>query len=193
MYFAANGKNIMQKSNLIRYATPILFSLLLLILSCSPKTDSDSKSGTTSATDTTALTEDDRIEQIMNEAMDRLRYKDKTFLYENEFAYYREKFTFDDYLKERAIASANADTLEYIDVRSVTYFGEDSAKAYIEVHFKGLSGKETVLEENGVPLYRHEGRWIKPTVSNVIAQREYDDIIEKAKAAVESEKQGSPK
>jgi len=193
MYFAVNGKNIMQKFDLIRYVAPISFSSLLLILSCSSKTEGDLKNDTTSVTDTMALTEDDRIEQIMNEAMDRLRDKDKSFLYENEFAYYREKFTFDDYLKERKIATANSDTLEYIDVLSVTYFGKDSAKAVIEVHFKGPTGNVTVLKENGVPLYWHEGKWIKPTVSNVIAQREYDDIIEKAKSASESERQGSGK
>lgn len=193
MYSEVNGKNIMQKFDLIRSLTPILFSSLLLVLSCSSKTDSDAKTDTTSVADSTALSEDDKIEQIMNEAMDRLRYKDKSFLYENEFAYYREKFTFDDYLKERRIASAESDTLVHIDVKTVTYFGRDSAKVDVDVHFKGPSGKETILPEIGVPLYWHEGRWIKPTVSNVVAQREYDDIIEKAKAASESEKQGSGK
>ena len=193
MYSAVNGKNIMPKFDLNRFLTFISFSLFLLILSCSSKTDSDSNTDTTAVTDSTALTEDDNIEQIMNEAMDRLSDRDKSFLYENEFAYYREKFTFDDYVRERKIAAAQADTLDYIDVKTVTYFGRDSAMVNVEVRFKGPTGKETVLEENGVTLYWHEGRWIKPTVSNVVAQREYDDIIEKAKAASESEKRGSGK
>jgi hypothetical protein len=123
----------------------------------------------------------------MNEAMDRLRYKDKSFIYENEFRYYRDKYTFDDYLKEKRIVSAQADTLERIDVIGVTYFGQDSAKADVNVHFKGPSGNPTILEEKGVTLYWHEGRWIKPTVSNIIAQKEYEAIMEKAKSASESE------
>ncbi len=181
----------MPKFKLISVLTPILFSSLLLMLSCSSKTDSGSSSDTTSATDTTALTEDERIELFMNEAMDRLRYKDKTVLYENEFAYYREKFSFDHYLTETRIQKAEADTLVNIDVKSVTYFDRDSAKVYLEVHYKGPTGKETVKKQNGVPIYWHEGKWIKPTLSNFIAQKEYDDIIEKAKSASESEKQGS--
>mgnify|MGYP001592303401 CR=1 FL=1 len=193
MYSGVSGKNIMQRFDLIRSLTPILFSSLLLILSCSAKKDSESNTDTVAVTDSTALTEDDKIEQIMNEAMGRLRDKDKSFLYENEFAYYREKFSFDDYLKERKISAAQADTLVHIDVKTVTYFGRDSAKVDVDVHFKGPSGKETVLQEKGVALYWHQGRWIKPTLSNVVAQREYDDIIEKARSASESEKQGSGK
>jgi len=182
----------MPSFNLQRFLDFVL--LVLFVMTCGCSSNSGKNGDTISDTvSIAAMTEDDKIEAIMNEAMDRLRYKDKSFLYENEFAYYREKFTFDDYLKERKIASAQADTLEYINVISVTYFGQDSAKADVEVHFKGPSGKETVLQEIGVPLYWHEGKWIKPTVSNVIAQHEYDEIIERAKAASESEKRGSGK
>ncbi len=193
MSSATNGKNIMLRINPKFLIEPFLLGLILLNLACSSKTESDSDADTSTTAETTVHTEEDKIEATMNEAMDRLRFKDKSFLYDNEFAYYREKYTFDYYLTEVRIQSATADTLEHIEVLSVTYFGEDSLTADINVHFKGPTGAETVLKEIGVPLYWHEGKWIKPTVSNVIAQREYDAIIEKAKSASESEKQGSGK
>lgn len=179
----------MKRFSLILFLVLFFLGAPQVMVGCS--SEKEAENDNSAQTSTSAMTKDDQIEAIMNEAMDRLRYKDKSFIYENEFRYYRDKFTFDDYLKERRIASAQADTLEFIDVLNVTYFGEDSAKADVEVHFKGPSGKETIRPEKGVTLYWHEGKWIKPTVSNVIAQKEYDDIIEKAKSASESEKKGS--
>ena len=170
----------------------LFIGIFVMALSCSSKKDSTDEAASDSLP-TTAQTEDQKIAGIMNEAMTRLKYRDKSFIYENEFAYYRDKFTFDDYLNERKIQAAQADTLEYVDVVKVTYFGKDSAKADVEVHFKGPSGKVTVLPEEGVTLYWHEGRWIKPTVSNFVAQRQYEEIMDKAKSAAQSESGGSGK
>lgn len=177
----------------MRYITPFILGLMFLNIACSSKTDSESIADTVLVADTTVLTEDDEIEAIMNEAFDRLRLKDKSFLYENEFAYYREKYSFDYYLEEVRIKNAVADTLERIDVVSVTYYGKDSAGADVEVHFKGPSGKQTILRERNVMLYRRDGRWIKPTVSNSLAQKQYDEIRENAEKAAKSETGESPK
>ncbi len=193
MFSAVNGKNTMLNFDFKRNLTPIVICAFLLFLSCSSKTENNSNSDTTAVADTSAQTEDDQIEALMNEAMDRLRYKDKSFLYENEFAYYREKYTFAYYLNEVKIKSAQADTLEHVNVVSVTYYGTDSARADVEVHFKGPSGNKTILREPNAMLYRRDGHWIKPTVSNSLAQRQYEEIRENAEKAAKSESGGSSK
>jgi hypothetical protein len=140
-----------------------------------------------------ALSDEDKFEALINEAMDRLRFKDKSFIYDNEFAYYREKYSFDYFLQEVKIKGAESDTLEFVDVLNVTFFGQDSAVAEVDVHFKGPTGNKTTFNDKGVVFYWHEGRWIKPTVSNPIAQKEYEDIRNKAKDAAKSESGGKGK
>jgi len=192
MFSEANGKSIMKKCNLLFSLLFFGTAIFIIVIGCGNDSKNNTDDISAAVTDTgQSLSQNDELEALMNEAMDRLRYQDKTFIYENEFRYYRDKFTYDDYLKERAISLANADTLEHIDVINSTFFGKDSVKLDVDVIFKGPSGKKTVKRENGLTLYWHEGKWIKPTVSNIIAQKEYEDIIEKAKSASQSEKQRS--
>ena len=87
-----------------------------------------------------------QLEQDINRVMDRLKYDDRSGLWENEFEYLREERTFDDYLKQPSVSRAKADTLEWVEVHSATRYG-DSAVAKVTVHFKGLSGAESTWTE----------------------------------------------
>jgi len=182
----------MPSFNLQRLSNLLLFVLYLITWGCSSKSDKngDTISDTNSAA---AMTEDDKLEAILNEAMKRLRYKDKSYIYEMEFSYYREENTFDKYLQETKIKTAQADSLEFVDVIKVEYFGQDSAKAIAEIHFKGPTGQETTLPDQEVTFYWDQDRWIKPTLSKIESQRKYDEIKEKAKSAAKSESGGSGK
>jgi hypothetical protein len=149
--------------------------------------DSDNNLDTSSTAVNTVLTEDEKIEKVINDAMTRLRYRDKSYIYDMEFQYYKDEHTFDDYLKERQILMAKADTLEYVDVVSAEYFGDDSAIATVEVHFKGPTGVESVLKQPGTVFYKRDGEWIKPTLSKIDKQLQYDAIREEAQKSAKSE------
>jgi hypothetical protein len=82
---------------------------------------------------------------------------------------------------------AVADTLERVDVMTVEYFGEDSALASVELHFKGPSGMPTVKKQEGVVLYNRKGQWIKPTLSNIKEQVEYQKVRDDAEKSAKSE------
>ncbi len=192
MSLEAIGKSIVKNYKRSQYLVLVGLGLLAFNPACGSQSDQDGdRSGDTAASDTIAMTEDDKLEAIMNEAMTRLRYKDKSYIYEMEFSYYREEHTFDEYLQERKIKTAQADSLDYVDFKKVAYFGQDSAKATVAVHFKGPTGQETILPEQEITFYRHENRWIKPTLSKFSAQKQYEEIIEKAKSAAKSEAGGS--
>jgi hypothetical protein len=182
----------MPSFNLQRLFNPVLLVLFFITWGCGSNSDKngDAVSDTTTVA---AMTEDDKLEAIMNEAMTRLRYKDKSYIYEMEFSSYREEHTFDEYLQETKIKTAQADSLEYVDVITVTYFGQDSAKATVKVHFRGPTGQETILPDQEITFYRDQDRWIKPTLSKIDAQRQYVEIKEKAKSAAKSESGGSGK
>lgn len=167
----------------------IIVLLIIALTACSTKTDQQAADNTDSqtATDTSISEQDAQIEAMINEAMMRLRYKDKTYLYELEFPYYREEQSFDEYLKTRVISTARADTLEFVDVKRVTYFGKDSAWVVVDVHFEGASGNKSVLENDSAVYYWYDGRWLKPTLSTLDGQRLYDKIRRQADSAAKAE------
>jgi len=195
MFSETPGKSTVRNSKISKTMLLVPIAILFWGLSCGSKSDKGNVSAvdTSLAKDTVAMTVDDTIESVMNEAMQRLRYREKSYLYEMEFAYYRDKFDFDHYLAEGKIRTAQADTLQYVDVVNVSYFAHDSARAEVAVHFKGPSGLETIFKDKNVMLYWHEGHWIKPTLSNPLAQKQYDEIREKALEAVKKESGGSNK
>ena len=115
----------------------------------------------------------DTIEYNLNHAMNRLRLNDKSGLYDNEFEYFRAETSFDDYLKLRNIAAAKVDSLSSLDVTDVTMFGHDSADVKLIVHFIGSTGKHTEFPD-GFMVYYNDGNWIKPTVSTIDKQIEWE-------------------
>ena len=119
------------------------------------------------------LTVKDTIEYNLNYVMNRLRYNDKSGLYDNEFEYMRAQTSFDEYLKQRSIVFARVDSLTSLEATSVTMFGHDSADVELIVHFDGPSGKHTEFPDR-VLVYYHNGSWIKPTVSTIDAQVEWE-------------------
>lgn len=127
----------------------------------------------------------DQMQATLNEVVARWHNGDKAVLYDNEFDYVRDRISFDDYLK-RAELKLDADTVKAMNVQSVEMFGQDSAKAKVEVVFEGPTGKISKRIDSYY-LYHYRGRWIRPTISGLAAQREWDSLRTAADSAAEAE------
>jgi len=116
---------------------------------------------------------------MVDEVITRLSYRDKSGLYENEFSYLRAQETFDDYIKRGEVTWANTDSLAYVEIRNIAFFERDSALIDAVFH---MTSSDPTKEASPMPLmvYYHEGRWIRPYVSTIDHQREYDELIRQA-------------
>jgi hypothetical protein len=176
---------------------PKISKILLLTLmsvglgffgSCGKKSDSGSagQDATVASNAKGGLSEEEIIEEMMNEVLVRLRYGDKSGLYENEFEYSNDETSFDEYLGMGQIRFAQADTITFVEVRHVKFFDHDSALVDVTVHFEGPTGQKSYYRDK-VVVYYHRGRWIKPTVSVIDLQVNYEEMIRVADSAAEAE------
>ncbi|MEE8149033.1 MAG: hypothetical protein V3T75_01155 [candidate division Zixibacteria bacterium] len=161
----------------------------LLVLGCGENKETTKKIESADQNPATPEGKEKLFEDILNLAMDRLRYKDKSYLYELEFPYYREENTFDKFLEHGKIRGANADTLEFVDIVKLNMYEPDSAVAHVEVHFKGPTGEETIFKGDSLTFYWYAGEWIRPTVSTFDAQRRLDKIRQRADSAAQAEEE----
>jgi len=162
-----------------------IFVSFLSFLSCGKKNGSGDD-GQDAAVAQGKLSEEKVIEEILNEAITRLRYGDKSGLYENEFEYYTDEVNFDDYLKTAQMHYAQADTIAFVEVRHVEFFDRDSAHVDVTVHFEGPTGQKSFHRDELI-VYYHKGRWIKPTISVIDLQKSYEEKIRIADSAATAE------
>ena len=101
---------------------------------------------------------------MLNEGLIRLKYGDKSGLYELEFEYLRDEKTYDDYLAMGQIQWASMDSINHLEVTNVIFNPDSSADVEILYVFDSEKGGFTDHTDNFV-IYRRNGRWIKPTVS----------------------------
>lgn len=124
---------------------------------------------------------DDRaaIHAVVDEVITRLSYGDKSGLWENEFGYLRAQESFDDYVKRGEVTWANVDGLEYVEILDIQFFGQDSALVETEFHFAKSEG---IDKGQPMPLmaYYREGRWIRPYITTIALQLEYDAKVKQA-------------
>lgn len=187
MYSEMFGVNIMHAHS-VRVASVIV---LFLFLGCSgdkqsAKPDAKKDNMETASTHKVQLATipdgaslEDTIEFVMNEAITRLKYGDKSGLYENEFQYYTDEHNLDEFLKSGQAVHAKADTVSHIEVMSVQRYPADSAVVAVEVIFEGKTGTTSVLRDT-VSVYYSGGRWKKPTASHIIPQLEYEKLVKQA-------------
>jgi len=109
------------------------------------------------------------IKEMLVEAIERLRYGDKGGLYDNEFDFVKEKYTFDEYLKHLYIKTATGDSVASFDVLDIKLFDRDSARVRDRVLFVGVKGDTNVMN-NEYSVYYQNGRWIKPTIGFINGQ-----------------------
>ncbi len=122
---------------------------------------------------------EDTLSFWINEAMERLKYGDKTAFYENELQYYTDEHTLDEYLRIPEIKRVQNDSLDHVDVLGLIRFPKDSVFVDVMVYFNGKKGPRELRDT--IPMYYHNGRWRRAYVSRFGFQVEYDQLIEQAK------------
>ncbi|MDH4157158.1 MAG: hypothetical protein OEW00_07785 [candidate division Zixibacteria bacterium] len=126
------------------------------------------------------------IQEALNSAIVRLKYGDKSGLYENEFEYLTDEKNFDEYLEYEPVRYARADSIDFIEVTGYEPREYNSIMVDVIVHFLGPTGVRTDFPDR-VRMFRHKDRWIKPTVSKLTHQLEYENILRQADSAAEAE------
>lgn len=159
----------------VRHVVPWFFLMGALLIGCGGEKEK--------VTDN--RTDEELIQETLTEAITRWHYGDKAGLYDNEFEYFQERFTFDDYLKFGEL-QLDADTVDGILAKKVELFGRDSAKVEAEIVFKGPTGKISRISDT-YWLWYHRGRWIRPTVSQFKLQQQYEQSRRAADSAAEAE------
>jgi len=204
MFFERYGVSIM-----IRYK--IFFVFLFLVCFLGGCSGSDDKSETAIETDTIGDQVDDSslvdnvivdepeekvskelypeaeaMQKALNDAITRIKYGDKSGLYENEFEYLIDEKPFEEYITFPQIVNAKADTIDFVEVLKYEPREDNSAIVDVIVHFLGPTGVRTDYSDM-IRMYKHKGRWIKPTVSSILHQKNYEEIMRQAESDAEEE------
>ena len=177
--------NIATKSRII---TLIVIFVFIAIIGCSSdKTEvADDKTDLDTNYYSHLNSEEQEIANTLNDALQRLRYNDKSGLYELEFSYYTDEHTYDDYIKRGEIQYAQMDSINHLEVYDFTYYDDDSADVNIGYVFNSAASGLTTLKDM-FRLYKSHDRWVKPTVTVLQLQLEYDYKIQQAIEAAEEE------
>lgn len=127
------------------------------------------------------------IEVVMTEALIRWSYRDKAALYDNELEYLQDKWTYEEYLSQTRVKAANsADSVVGYYVTGGLFYDRDSVIVDDVVVFVGLNGNQIDFV-NKDKLYYHRGRWVRPTISNMREQLDYERTIRQADSAAAAE------
>lgn len=129
------------------------------------------------------------IEAGMTEALIRWSYRDKAALYENEFECIRAKYSLEEYLNHFKVKAANgADTVVGYYVTGATFYDRDSVIVDDVVIFNGATGTRHDFINKDKLFYR-QGRWIRPTLSTMKDQLDYENLIRQADSAAAAEEE----
>lgn len=173
------------------------FSLVLLIIAALLSGCSQEESYQTPQTMTTAVVENQRqvpkvtvpeqyltdtawleIADALEDPLVRLAYGDKSGLWENEYEYLHEQETFDDYIKHGEISWANVDSLLRLEITDIIFF-DDSLALEVNFVFLDANGNDKSSPAQ-LFLYRHHDRWIKPYMTSLWRQQEYEKLVRQA-------------
>ncbi len=159
-----------------------------LVIGCSSDDPRGDAAGASEPAGATELTGAEAIQESLNEVVARWHHGDKAVLYDNEFPYLREDFTFEDYLENKQVKMLQADSLAAMKIKDVQLLGKDSAIVDVDVIFVGPLGDTSHLDNTYV-MYYHGGRWLRPTLSGYVQQmeRDTDRRIADSTAAAESD------
>jgi len=125
------------------------------------------------------------ITEMIHEYFDRVMEGDKTVLYENEFTYYTDEISLDDYMELNKVLDYKYDTLAGVTLDSIQMMN-DSARLWIKVHYAGMAGDDREMPYV-IKAYRSRGGWIRPYLSRWDNEAEYLEMIRQYDSAVAAE------
>lgn len=105
----------------------------------------------------------------------RVKVNDKAVIYENEFPYVKEERDVHEYLQGRFVKAYNADTLVALQVDSVQVTG-DSALSYLRLEYV-QADSSFHIQDLKLLWRKYEGIWIKPSLSNIDRQLEFEEEL----------------
>ncbi len=151
--------------------------LSALVVACSSQPDS---------TNGEALSDLEMIQATLDEAATRLLHNDKAVLYDMEFEYYTDEFSFDVYRTAPLIRGVISDSIVKMEVLEAEFFEGDSALVSIMRHKLERDGSvgQSIVSRT---MYKHHGRWIAPTLTTIDEQLQYEAVRDAAIKAAEEE------
>lgn len=127
----------------------------------------------------TPLTMKDSIEYMLNEAVERERYNDKSGMYELEFGYLTGQVILDQYIRDKRIMYERPEVIQKVEVLDVDRFNYDSAAVDVRLFIKNAKS-EIVESEQQIIVYYYMERWIRPTLSKVESEVQYQSAMKKS-------------
>lgn len=105
----------------------------------------------------------------------RIKVRDYSVIWENEFPYMREESPLEEYLNNAYMKWYNADTLVAVQVDSVTLW-DDTAYAHMELEWLLA---DSSFDQDTIRLRWHYSgdEWIKPTLSIIDRQLEFEEEL----------------
>lgn len=130
------------------------------------------------------------IQAVWDELLARVHEDDYGVLYDNEFPYLRDKYTYDDYLRFDQLKAFDFDTVKQINVVDFAFLGDDTCDVLVEAVFRNAPpGQDRA--RNKARMYRTEGHWLKPTISGVAnglqLQQQFERSVFEAESAAAAE------
>ncbi len=113
--------------------------------------------------------------QKCEELFTRMKVGDFDVIYKNEFPYLREEASLEEYLNHRRFKDYNIDTLVALQLDSIKDM-TDSAFLYIQLEWL-LADSSLFIQPIGLRYYYSGDEWIKPTMSAIGDQREFEEEL----------------
>jgi hypothetical protein len=105
----------------------------------------------------------------------RMKVGDFDVIYENEFPYLREEASLEEYLDHPRFKDYNIDTLIALQLDSIRNM-TDSAFLYIQLEWL-LADSSLFIQPIGLRYYYSDDEWIKPSMSKISSQREFEEEL----------------
>jgi len=105
----------------------------------------------------------------------RIKVLDYSVIYEDEFPYFREETSLEDYLRNRYLQWYKADTMRAIQIDSVSLW-DDTAYVHMMMEWV-LADSSLKVDTIRLKWYKIDGQWYKPSLSYYERQKEFEEEL----------------
>jgi len=116
------------------------------------------------------------IMQKTEDMFTRIKVRDFAVIWENEFPYMRDESPLEEYLNNAYMKWYRADTLTAVQIDSVVVWDQDTAYAYMETEWL-LADSSFKVDSIRLRWHYSGDEWIKPTISVMDRQKDYEEEL----------------